>query len=213
MPYAKARGEPEPARARAMSGAARSRGGRGWRRWCGRAARACRRRVARPVGMTTSRGASDPAPPRYRRGGDRHPGIGPDATPAHMPDRHREPRGPDPFRAPDYPAAIRHGILSGRGTQAQDLLPQFMRQRGQRQQAGKRRRAHRTPAATGTGPAFPDVPDDQVARLFGQLPVPVGQQLPQHRAGLTSGKRDVQRTEGFLQPALGARSQVVCPAL
>ena len=152
-------------------------------------------------------------PHRYSRGGDRHPGIGPDATPAHLPDRQREPRGPDPFRAPDYPPAIRHRILSGRGTQAQDLLPQFVRQRGQRQQAGKRRRAHRAPAATGTGLALPDVPDDQVARLFGQLPIPVGQQLPQHRAGLASGKRDVQRSEGFLQPALGARSQVVRPAL
>ena len=52
--------------------------------------------------------------------------------------------------------------------------------------------------------AILDVPEDQVARLFGQLSIPVGQQLPQHRAGLSSGKRDVQRTEGFLQPTSGA---------
>jgi hypothetical protein len=56
----------------------------------------------------------------------------------------------------------------------------------------------------GAGLALPDVPDDQVARLFGQLPVPVGQQLPQHQAGLSSGKRDVQRAEGFLQSPSGA---------
>ena len=56
----------------------------------------------------------------------------------------------------------------------------------------------------GAGLALLDVPDNQVARLFGQLPIPVGQQLPQHRAGLPSGKRDVQRAEGFLQAASGA---------
>jgi hypothetical protein len=65
----------------------------------------------------------------------------------------------------------------------------------------------------GAGLAFPDVPDDQVARLFGQLPIPVGQQLPQHRAGLSSGKRDVQCVEEFLQPTSGACGKVVRPAL
>jgi hypothetical protein len=53
----------------------------------------------------------------------------------------------------------------------------------------------------GAGLALLDVPDDQVARLFGQLPIPADQQLPQYRAGLPSGKRDVQRLEGVLQPA------------
>ena len=113
-------------------------------------------------------------------------------------------REPYRFRAPDYPPAIRHRILSGGGTAAQDLLPQFRRQRGQRQQAEKRRRAQRAPSVMGAGLALLDVPADQVARLLGQLPIPVGQQLPQHRAGLPSGKRDVQRTEGFLQPTAGA---------
>jgi hypothetical protein len=56
----------------------------------------------------------------------------------------------------------------------------------------------------GTSPALPYVPDNQLARLLGQLPVPVGQQLSQRRTGLPSGKRDVQRTEGFLQPTSGA---------
>ena len=65
----------------------------------------------------------------------------------------------------------------------------------------------------GAGLALPDVPDDQLACLFGQLPIPAGQQLPQYRAGLSSGKRDVQCAEGFLQPASGARGQVVRPAL
>ena len=65
----------------------------------------------------------------------------------------------------------------------------------------------------GAGLALPDVPDDQVARLFGQLPIPVGQQLPQHRAGLSSGKRDMQCAEGFLQSASGPCGQVMRPAL
>jgi hypothetical protein len=60
------------------------------------------------------------------------------------------------------------------------------------------------PDTLGACLALSDVPDDQVARLFGQLPIPVGQQLPQHRAGLSSGKRDVQRAEGFLQSPSGA---------
>jgi hypothetical protein len=55
----------------------------------------------------------------------------------------------------------------------------------------------------GAGLALPDVPDDQVARFLGQLSIPVGQQLPQHRAGLSSGKRDVQCAEDFLQPSSG----------
>jgi len=52
--------------------------------------------------------------------------------------------------------------------------------------------------------ALLNVPDDQVSRLLGQLPIPVGQQLPQHRAGLSSGKRDVQCTEGLFQSLSGA---------
>ena len=143
-------------------------------------------------------------PHRDGRDGDGRSGIGSDAIPAHMPDRPREPREPYPFRVPGYPTAIRHRISSGGGAEAQDLLPQLGRQRGQRQQAGKRRRAHCAPTVLGAGPAVLDVPDDQVARLFGQLPIPVGQQLPQYRAGLPSGKRNVQRTESFLQAASGA---------
>jgi hypothetical protein len=111
-------------------------------------------------------------------GADRHSGIGPDATPARLPDHVGESREPYPFRATGYPPAIRHRILGGGGTEAQDLLPQFLGQRGQWQQAGKRRRAHCAPSVMGAGLALPDVPDDQVARLFGQLPIPVGQQLP-----------------------------------
>jgi hypothetical protein len=65
----------------------------------------------------------------------------------------------------------------------------------------------------GTGLALPDVPGDQVARLFGQLPIPVGQQLSEYRAGLSSGKRDVQRAEDFFQSASGASGQVMHPAL
>ena len=65
----------------------------------------------------------------------------------------------------------------------------------------------------GAGLALSDVQDNQLACLFGQLPIPAGQQLPQYRAGLSSGKRDVQCAEGFLQPAPGARSQVVRLAL
>jgi hypothetical protein len=56
----------------------------------------------------------------------------------------------------------------------------------------------------GAGLALPDVPDDQLARLFGELPIPVRQQLPQHRAGLSPGKRDVQCAESFLQSASSA---------
>jgi hypothetical protein len=64
-----------------------------------------------------------------------------------------------------------------------------------------------------TGLAILNVPEDQVARLFGQLSIPVGQQLPQHRAGLSSCKRDVQCAESLLQSASGACGQVMCPAL
>ena len=113
-------------------------------------------------------------------------------------------REPYRFRAPDHPPAIRHRILSGGGAAAQDLLPQFRGERGQRQQTGECRRAQRAPSVMGAGLALPDVPADQVARLLGQLPIPVGQQLPQHRAGLPPGQRDVQRTEGFFQLAAGA---------
>jgi hypothetical protein len=49
----------------------------------------------------------------------------------------------------------------------------------------------------GAGLALSDVPDDQVARVFGQLPIPVGQQFPQRWAGPSSGERDVQCAEGF----------------
>jgi hypothetical protein len=65
----------------------------------------------------------------------------------------------------------------------------------------------------GTGPALSDVPGNQLTCLFGQLAIPAGQQLPQYRAGLSSGKRDVQGAEGFLQPVPGVRSQVVRAAL
>ena len=145
--------------------------------------------------------------------GDRHPGIGPDAAPAHVPDRPGEPRDPCPFRAAGYPPAIRHRLLSGGGAQAHDVLPQIRGQRGQRQQAGEGSRAHGAPSVLSAGLALADVPDNQVARLFGQLPVPVGQQLAQGRAGLPSGQRDVQGAEGFLQQGSGACGQVVRPAL
>ena len=80
-------------------------------------------------------------------GGDRRSGIGPDAVPAHPPDR--------------LARMLANHVDSARRTtrrryatassavevqQAQDLLPQFRRERGQRQQAGKRRRAQRAPA-------------------------------------------------------------------
>jgi hypothetical protein len=143
-------------------------------------------------------------PDRDSHGRDRHSGIGPDAVPAQQPDHLGEPRKPYRFRAPDYPPTIRHRILSRGGTQAQDLLPDFWGQRGQRQQAGKRRRAQGAPFMMGAGLALLHVPVDQLTRLLGQLPIPVGQQFPQHRAGLPSGKRDVQRSEGFLQPTSGA---------
>ena len=65
----------------------------------------------------------------------------------------------------------------------------------------------------GAGLALSDVPGNQLACLFGQLPIPAGQQLPQHRAGLSSGKRDVQCAESLLQSASGACGQVMCPAL
>ena len=121
-------------------------------------------------------------------------------------------REPCRFRAPDYPSAVSHRILSRGGAAAQDLLPQFRGERGQRQQAGKSRRAQRAPRVIGAGLALLDVPADQVARLLGQLPIPVGQQFPQHRAGLPPGKRGVQRTERFLQPTPGACGQGVRPA-
>lgn len=78
------------------------------------------------------------------------------------------------------------------------MLPQFRRERGQRQQAGKSRRAQRALSVIGAGLALLDVPDDQVARLLGQLSIPVGQQFPYHRTGLPPGKRGAQGTERFL---------------
>ena len=137
-------------------------------------------------------------PHRDSRSGDRRSGIGPDAAPAHSPDRLREYCQPYRFRAPDHPSAVSHRILVRGGAAAQDLLPQFRRERGQRQQAGKSRRAQRAPPVIGAGLALLDVPDDQVARLLGQLSIPVGQQFPHHRAGLPPGKRGAQRTERFL---------------
>ena len=140
-------------------------------------------------------------PHRDSHGGDRRSGMGPDAGPAQMPDRRRGLREPYRFCAPDYPSAIGDRILSRGGTATQHLLPKFRGERGQRQQARKRDRTQRAPSVTGAGLAFLDVPNDQVARLLGQLAIPVGQQLSEHRAGLPPGKRDVQCTEGFLQPA------------
>ena len=120
-----------------------------------------------------------------------------------LPDRLRELGEPGRFRAAGQPPAVRCRVLSGGGAAVQDLLPQFRGERGQRQQVGKRRRAQRALSVIGAGLALSDVPDDQVARLLGQLPVPVGQQLRQHRAGVPPGERDAQRTEGFIQPGLG----------
>jgi len=64
----------------------------------------------------------------------------------------------------------------------------------------------------GASLALLDVADDKVARLIGQLPIPVGQQLAQHWAGLPSRKRDVQRTESFIQPTAGADGLFTRPA-
>jgi hypothetical protein len=60
--------------------------------------------------------------------------------------------------------------------------------------------------------ALLDVPGDQVARLLGQLSVPVGQQLSDHRAGLPPGQCGAQRTERYLQPSTGPRGQGARPA-
>jgi hypothetical protein len=46
--------------------------------------------------------------------------------------------------------------------------------------------------------ALLDVPGDQVARLLGQLPIPVGEQFPHHRAGLPPGQRGAHGAERFL---------------
>ena len=118
-------------------------------------------------------------PQRDGHGGGHRSGIGSDAVPVHPPGRLRDPREPCRFRAPGHPATVLHRILSGGGAAAQDLLPQFRRERGQRQQAEKRRRAQRARSVGGADLALLDVPADQVARLLGQLPIPVGQQLPQ----------------------------------
>jgi hypothetical protein len=56
----------------------------------------------------------------------------------------------------------------------------------------------RAPRLINAGLALLDVPRDQVARLLAQPPIPVGQQFPHHRAGLSPGKRSAQRTERFL---------------
>ena len=53
---------------------------------------------------------------------------------------------------------------------------------------------------------------DQFARFLSQLPVPVGQQLTQHRASRPPGQRDVQRTQGLLKLAAGTCRQGVRPA-
>jgi hypothetical protein len=145
-------------------------------------------------------------------GGDRHSGIGADAGPAQMPDRRRKRREPCGFCAPGYPVTMRHRIPGRGGTAAQDPLPKFGGDRSQRQQAWERCRAQRAPSVMGARLALLDVPDDQGARLIGQLPIPVGQQLPQPRAGLPPGKRDVQRTESFLQPTAGADGLCMRPA-
>ncbi len=104
----------------------------------------------------------------------------------------------------DHPSAVGHRILSRGGAAAQDLFPQFWGERGQRQQAGKSGRAQGVPPVIGAGLALFDVPAGPVEGLLGQLPIPVGQQFPQHRAGPPAGKRGEQRTERFLQPTTGA---------
>ena len=138
------------------------------------------------VSSSDAHGRHDPH--RDSRRGDRRSGIGPDAAPAHPPDRLREWRRPCRFRTPDHPSAVSHRILRGGAAAAQDLLPQFRRGRGQRQQTGKNRRAQPALRVIEAGLALLGVPDDQVARLLAQLPIPVGQQFPHHRAGLPPGQ-------------------------
>jgi len=137
-------------------------------------------------------------PHRDSRRGDRHSGIGPDAVPAHPPDRLREHWGPGRFRTPDHPSSVCRRILRGGRAAAHDPLPQFRRKRGKRQQTRKNRRAQRASRLINAGLALLDMPRDQVARLLAQLPVPVGQQFPHHRAGLPPGKRGAKRTQRFL---------------
>ena len=148
-------------------------------------------------------------PQRDGHGGGHRSGIGSNAVPAHPPDRLRDPREPCRYRAPGHLPALLHRILSGGGAAAQDLLPQFTGKRGQRQQAEKRRRAQRARSVSGADLALLDVPANEVARLLGQLPIPVGQQLPEYRAGLAPGAHDEQCPEGFLQPRAGTGGQGV----
>jgi hypothetical protein len=65
----------------------------------------------------------------------------------------------------------------------------------------------RAPRVIDAGLALLGVPQDQVTRLLGELPIPVRQQFPDHRAGLSSGKCSAQRTERLLQPTTGACGQ------
>jgi len=137
-------------------------------------------------------------PHRDSRSGDRCSRIGPDAVPAHPPDRLREYCQPCRFCTSDHSSAVSHGILVRAGAAAQDLLPQFRRERGQRQQAGKNRQAQRALPVIRASLTLLDVPDDQVACLLGQLSIPVGQQFPYYWASLPPGQRGAQHTERFL---------------
>ncbi len=56
------------------------------------------------------------------------------------------------------------------------------------------------------------MPADQLARLFGQLAFPVGQQLIEGRTSFSPGAGNEQRIESLLQVALGAGSQGMRPA-
>jgi len=56
----------------------------------------------------------------------------------------------------------------------------------------------RAPRVIDAGLALLDVPEDKVARLLGELPIPVGQQFRYHWTGLPPGKCGAQRSERFL---------------
>jgi len=57
---------------------------------------------------------------------------------------------------------------------------------------------------TSADPALLDMLADQLARLPGELTIPVGQQRTERRAVLPPGARDEQRTEVLLQVAASA---------
>jgi hypothetical protein len=68
-----------------------------------------------------------------------------------------------------------------------------------RQQTGKGGGPQLAPLTVGACIALRDVAADQLARLFGQLTIPAGQQCVERRTSPPPGGRDEQRAESFLQ--------------